>query len=154
MGPDLSQVPAAKMLNVSRLDTPHSLVNAMGEYQAMMDVIRDGTVNVERGDAPPDPVERAKHMKAFGYFQDASMMGVCHIPRDAFLSDPTRNPGIDRLEHDIRTKQTKTLSSGIDGIMAGLKESIEKPPTPIDNHSHAIVILVEHMRPPRDDEPV
>ena len=153
VGPDLSQVPAAKVLNFSRLDTPHSLVNAMGEYQAMMDVIRDGTVNVERGDAPPDPVERAKHMKAFGYFQDASMMGVCHIPRDAFLSDPTRNPGIDRLEHDIRTKQTKTLSSGIDGIMAGLKESIEKPPTPIDSHSHAIVILVEHMRPPRDDEP-
>ena len=153
VGPDLSQVPAAKVLNFSRLDTPHSLVNAMGEYQAMMDVIRDGTVNAERGDAPPDPVERAKHMKAFGYFQDASMMGVCHIPRDAFLSDPTRNPGIDRLEHDIRTKQTKTLSSGIDGIMAGLKESIEKPPTPIDSHSHAIVILVEHMRPPRDDEP-
>ena len=37
--PDLSQVPAAQTLDFRRLDTPHSLVNAMGEYQAMMDAI-------------------------------------------------------------------------------------------------------------------
>ena len=81
------------------------------------------------------------------------MMGVCRLPNEALLAKPTRNPDIDRLAHDIRTKQTKTLSSGIDEIMAGLKESIETPPVPIDGHSHAIVCLVEHMRPPREDEP-
>ena len=36
---DLSGVPAAVPLDFRRLDTPHSLVNAMGEYQAMMDAI-------------------------------------------------------------------------------------------------------------------
>lgn len=151
--PDLSQAPAPKTLDFRRLNTPHSLVNAMGEYQAMMDVIRDGTVNPVLASAPSDPIERANHMKAFGYFQDASMMAVCRLPAEAFLAKPMRNPDIDRLAHDIRTKQTKTLSSGIDEIMAGLKESTETPPVPIDGHSHAIVCLVEHMRPPREDEP-
>ena len=42
--PDLASVPAAVALDFRRLNTPHSLVNAMGEYQAMMDVIRDGLV--------------------------------------------------------------------------------------------------------------
>ncbi|MEN8740044.1 MAG: reductive dehalogenase, partial [Phaeobacter gallaeciensis] len=151
--PDLSAVPPTPVLDFRRLDTPHSLVNAMGEYQAMMDVIRDGIVNPEAGAAPADPQERANHMKAFGYFQDASMMATCRLPQDALLLAPTRNPDIDRLAHDIRTKQTKTLASGIDEIMAGLRESIEKPPSTIDDHTHAIVILVEHTRAPKNHEP-
>lgn len=151
--PDLSRVPSPRVLNFRRLDTPYSLVNAMGEYQAMMDVIRDGNINPEQSNAPEDPIERSKHMKAFGYFQDTSMMAVCRISGDMLLDEPTFNPDIDRLAHDIRTKQTKTLSSGIDEIMAGLKESIERPPGSIEEHSHAIVCLVEHMRAPSDNEP-
>ncbi|MCP5088257.1 MAG: reductive dehalogenase [Rhodobacteraceae bacterium] len=151
--PDLSAVPAVQPLDFHRLETPHSLINAMGEYQAMMDVIRDGIVNSEPGAAPKDPQERANHMKAFGYFQDTSMMGTCRLPEEAVLHNPTRNPDIDRLAHDIRTKQTKTLTSGIDEIMAGLRESIDAPPTSIERHDHAIVILIEHTRPPKSREP-
>jgi reductive dehalogenase len=150
---DLDAVPEMPKLDFRRLDTPHSLVNAMGEYQAMMDVIRDGLVNPTSSDAPRDPGERANHMKAFGYFQDASMMGICEMPAAALLPQPIHNPDIDRLAHDIRTKQTKTLASGIDEIMAGLKESIAKPPTSIDGHSHVIICLCEHTRPVRPDEP-
>ncbi|WP_136441874.1 reductive dehalogenase [Pacificoceanicola onchidii] len=151
--PELARVPPAETLDFRRLRTPHSLVNAMGEYQAMMDVLRDGVVNPAAATAPTDPVERANHMKAFGYFQDASMIGICELPPAAMLQAPTRNPDIDRLAKDIRTKQTKTLASGIDEIMAGLKESVEAPPTSIDGHSHAIVCLFEHMRTPRASEP-
>ena len=151
--PDLARVPPMAALDFRRLDTPHSLVNAMGEYQAMMDVIRDGPTNPNLSAAPTDPAERARHMKAFGYFQDASMMGICRLPKEALLEKPTRNPDIDRLAHDLQTKQTKTLASGIDEIMAGLKDSVQAPPSAIDDHSHVIVVLVEHNRPPRDDEP-
>ena len=151
--PDLSSVTAMPALDFRRLDTPHSLVNAMGEYQAMMDVIRDGMVNPEAATAPTDPVERANHMKAFGYFQDTSMMGICRLPIDAVLAAPTRNPDIDRLAEDIRTKQTKTLASGIDEIMAGLKESISKPSSSIEGHTHVIVCLFEHFRTPTESEP-
>ena len=150
---DLSRVPDHVPLDFRRLDTPYSLVNAMGEYQAMMDALRDGLVNPAPGAAPEDPVERARHMKAFGYFQDASMMGICALPSEARLAAPTRNPDIDRLAHDINTKQTKTLASGIDEIMAGLKESIAAPPSSIDDHTHCLVILVEHHRDPRESEP-
>jgi reductive dehalogenase len=151
--PDLTSVPAADSLDFRRLQTPHSLINAMGEYQAMMDVIRDGVVNPNLAAAPKDPLERAKHLKAFGYFQDASMMAICSLPKIAILDTPTLNPDVERLGNDIRTKQTKTLASGIDEIMAGLKESLERPPSSIEEHTHAIVILDEYMRTPKPNEP-
>ena len=150
---DLTRVPPTKTLDFQRLDTPHSLVNAMGEYQAMMDVIRDGLVNPVKGDVPDDLQERADHMKAFGYFQDASLMGICALSAEAILGTPTRNPDIDRLAEDIRTKQTKTLASGIDQIMADLKESIEAAATTIEDHTHVIVCLFENTRKPKHEEP-
>ena len=151
--PDLSLAPAMKRLDFHRPDRPGSIVNAMGEYQAMMDAIRDGLVNKARAEIPSGPQERASHLKAFGYFSDASMIGVGLLPADALLSEPFRNPDIERLAHDLKTRQTKTLASGIDVIMADLKESMEAPPTTIDGHAHAIVILYEHFRDPRPDEP-
>ncbi|MDU8925831.1 reductive dehalogenase [Alisedimentitalea sp. MJ-SS2] len=150
---DLNAVPPMAALSFERLDTPHSLVNAMGEYQAMMDAIRDGIVNPQKAEIPSDPRERAEHIKGFGYFSDASMMGICRLPDEARLQNPIRNPEIDRLAHDLRTRQTKTLASGIDLIMADLKESMEAPPSSIDSHSHAIVCLFEHHRDPHADEP-
>ncbi|WP_246272936.1 2Fe-2S iron-sulfur cluster-binding protein [Oricola thermophila] len=151
--PDLSAVPPMARLTFSRPDRPESLVNAMGEYQAMMDAIRDGLVNRARAECPDDPVERANHIKGFGYFSDASMVGIGPLPEDALLAEPIRNPGIDRLAHDLRTRQTKTLASGIDLIMADLKESMEAPPSTIDGHSHAAVFLYEYPRDPDPDEP-
>ncbi len=151
--PDLSRVPPTQTLDFRQLDTPHSLVNAMGEYQAMMDVIRDGLVNPELAAAPIDLEERSRHLKSFGYFQDASMMGICKLPDDALPATPTRNRDIDRLAHDIRTRQTKTFASGIDEIMATLKDSIDAPRTSIEGQTYAIVLLFEQNRPVRTDEP-
>ena len=151
--PDLSHVPQAKQLDFRDLATPHSLVNAMGEYQAMMDAIRDGMVNETPAALPDDIQERSNHLKAFGYFQDTSMIGICALPSTAFLDVPTRNPDIDRLADDIRNKQTKTLASGIDQIMAALKESIEAPLDTITHHARAIVLLVEYHRDPKGHEP-
>ena len=62
------------------------------------------------------------------------------------LAEPIQNPDIERLAHALRTRQTKTLASGIDVIMATLKESMEAPPTTIDGHTHAIVFLYENPR--------
>ena len=151
--PDLTRAPPFEPLDFRRPDAPISIVNAMGEYQAMMDAIRDGLVNRARADCPEDPKERANHLKAFGYFSDASMVGIGPLPRDAHLAEPVRNPDIDRLAHDLRTRQTKTLASGIDMIMADLKESMEAPPSGIEGHRHSIVFVYEHHRDPSADEP-
>tara|TARA_R110000751_G_scaffold180038_1_gene286409 strand:+ start:19008 stop:22181 length:3174 start_codon:yes stop_codon:yes gene_type:complete len=151
--PDLSAVPLFKQLSFNRPDQPQSIVNAASQHQAMLDAIRDGLVNRARSECPADPGERARHLKAFGYFSDASMVGICALPDDALLKEPFRNPDIDRLAEDLRTKQTKTLASGIDMIMADLKESMQAPPSTIDGHTHAIVYLYEYPRDPKPDEP-
>ncbi|MAM62241.1 reductive dehalogenase [Maritimibacter sp. UBA3975] len=150
--PDLASVPPYRPLDFRRPDAPTSIVNAMGDYQAMMDAIRDGLVNKTRAECPDDPAERANHLKAFGYFSDAAMVGVGPLPDAALLDQPRINPDIERLAHDLRTKQTKTLASGIDMIMADLKESMEAPPTTIAGHKHTIVFLYDHPRDPRPDE--
>ncbi|MCG6857233.1 MAG: 2Fe-2S iron-sulfur cluster binding domain-containing protein, partial [Salaquimonas sp.] len=136
-----------------RPEKPESIVNAMGEFQAMMDAIRDGLVNKAMAAIPADPTERANHLKSFSYFSDASMVGVGPLTGEMLLAEPRCNPDIDRLVEALRTRQTKTLASGIDLIMADLKDSVEAPPTMIDGHCHAIVFLYEHFRDPRPDEP-
>ena len=150
---ELSTVPDMPRLSFHRPDTPESLVNAMGEYQAMLDTIRDGLVNRVRSEIPNDPQERSNHLKGFGYFSDASMIGTCRLTNAVLLAEPIRNPDIDRLKHDLRTRQTKTLASGIDMIMADLKDSMEAPPSTIDGHGHAIVFLYEYPRDPKAEEP-
>ena len=148
--PDLAQVRAVPP---AASPGPASIAGAIGEYQAMMDAIRDGLVNRVRSEVPADPQARADHLKAFGYFSDAAMMGVGPVPAAALLAEPLRNPDIDRLAQDLRTRQTKTLASGIDVIMADLKELMEAPPSTIEGHRSALVILYEMPREVRPDEP-
>ncbi|MDD9720223.1 reductive dehalogenase domain-containing protein [Sulfitobacter sp. PR48] len=147
--PELSTVPQMAQLSFERSDDPLSILNAMREHQAMLDAIRDGLINRGISEVPEDLRERANHLKAFGYFSDAAVVGVCKLPAEAVLETPFRNPDIDRLAQDLRTRQTKTLASGIDMIMADLKESMEAPPGTIDGHTHALVFLYEN---PRDVE--
>ena len=150
---DLSAVPAFRPLSYARDDRPASIVNAMRDHAAMLDAIRDGLVNRVRAGAPEDPQARAEHLKAFGYFCDAAMVGICALPAEARLDPPHHNPDIARLAQDLRTRQTKTLAAGIDLIMADLKEAMEAPPSGIEGHDHAIVLLYAHPRAPRPDEP-
>lgn len=151
--PDLSIVPTMRAVTFDYKDTPASLVNAMAEYQAMLDAIRDGLINKEKAKCPDDPEERARHIKSFAYFQDAPMAGICHFDESMLLDKPIRNVEIDRLAEDLKSKQTKTLAAGIDVIMADLKESMIAPPRTIEGHSHAIVFLYNFNRDPKEDEP-
>ncbi len=150
--PDLEQVPKSAPLNFHRPNTPENIVNAMGEYQAMMDAIRDGLINKTQSEIPTDPQKRANHLKAFGYFSDATMVGIGPLPKSALLDTPHRNPDIDRLAEALQTRQTKTLAAGIDLIMADLKESMSAPPTTIADHTHCIVFLYEMPRDPKPGE--
>ena len=152
-GPDMSRVPAMQAVSFDMPDAPQSLVNAMAEYQAMLDAIRDGLVNGERAGCPDDPDERARHIKSFAYFQDAPMAGIARLDARMLLDEPIRNAGVDRLAEDLKTKQTKTLASGIDVIMADLREGMAAPPRTISGHDHAIVFLYDYRRDPVADEP-
>ncbi|MCF6322016.1 MAG: 2Fe-2S iron-sulfur cluster-binding protein [Rhizobiaceae bacterium] len=150
---DYSCAPPFVPVSFSRPQTPASIVNAMAQYQAMMDAIRDGLVKQEKAEIPENLREREKHIKGFAYFSDASMVGICKIPGEAVLNEPVTNPGVDALREELRTSQTTTLASGIDVIMAELKEAMDAPPSSIAHHSHAIVFLYEYYRDPKPDEP-
>ncbi|MEO0363340.1 MAG: NAD-binding oxidoreductase, partial [Pseudomonadota bacterium] len=150
---DLSTAPPFAPLAMRREDRPASLVNAIADYQAVLDAIRDGLTKRERGRLPEDPEERARHLKSFAYYCDASQAGTCLTPAEALLPEPVVNPDVAPLAEDLATRQTKTLASGIDVIMADLKDSMARPRAGIAHHTHALVMLFEHPRDPDPAEP-
>lgn len=123
---DLSGTPSMPVLNFRR-DTRENLANAMGPYAAMLDLIRDGFVKKEKGVLPQDHLERANHLKAFAYYQDASQVGVCELSSDCFLKEPRRNPYIKLLEKDYFNKQSKTFAAGIDVVLEELTATLTAP---------------------------
>ena len=139
-------------LSFRRPKDPQSIVNAMQDYQAMLDATRDGMIKRERAEIPDDQAERANHLKSFGYYCDASMVATCVIPDAAWLDAPVANPDVDRLAQKLRTMQPKSLAAGIDVIMAGLRDSMAMPPEDCRHHTHAVVFLYDHPRAPREDE--
>ncbi len=149
---DLSSVPDMFPLIFQRREMPDNIVNALGEYQAMLDAIRDGMINKVQAIIPEDPEARAQHLKAFGYFNVAAMIGICRLQDKSLLQRPILNPDIDRLAEALRTRQSKTLASGIDVIMADLKDSMEAPPSTIEGHTHAIIFLYHNPRALRQNE--
>jgi reductive dehalogenase len=139
-------------LSFARPEEPQSIVNAMAPFQAMMDVLRAGRINPVRAIIPDDPTERAHHLKAFGYYNDAAMIGICALPETARLTQPRQSPGTDTLARDLRERQTKTLAAGVDVIMANLREAAHTPVPPLPDHTHALVVLTAYPRDPRSDE--
>ena len=148
----LPDMPFAEV-SFARPERPESIVNAMGPFQAMMDVLRVGPVNPVRAVIPEDPQARADHLKAFGYYNDASMMGVCALPAAARLATPRQSPGTEALARDLRERQTKTLAAGVDVIMANLRDAASTPVPPLPGHGFALVVLNAWPRDPRADEP-
>ncbi len=153
--PDLSALPAMQTLSFDDPD-PHSLKHAIARFIAMFDLVRDGAVNLQRGEIPDDPLQRANHLKAAGYYFDASMMGCCVLPGDALLAAPIRNPMVAELGAELEASQPQSFAAGMDMILADVLESARKQHGPIDNplrpHTHAIAILIEYPRDPRPDE--
>lgn len=150
--PDLSCVPPMQAVSFHDINNSESLVNAMGNYEAMLDAIRDGMVKKDRGVVPTDPQERSNHLKAFGYYHDASQVSVCEVQPEMLLDEAIINPNIDALAEELRSKQTKTLAAGIDVVMAELKDTMNAPPSRIDSHTHALVFLYEFPRDPAPGE--
>lgn len=151
--PDLSDVPPMQPLGFLDPGRQESLSNPMALFIGMLDAIRDGLIAEKRSEIPDDPQERSDHLKAAGYYFDATQAGVCGLPNEAFLPTPFRNPVLDDLVQQLEGSQPKTLASGIDVVMADVKDSARAKPKPIDHHRYTIVYLVEHPRDPDPAEP-
>ncbi|MGR3661296.1 MAG: 2Fe-2S iron-sulfur cluster-binding protein [Paracoccaceae bacterium] len=150
--PPIHTLDPEKPLSFRRPDEPLSIVNAMQEYQAMLDATRDGLIKKEIAVIPSDPSERSAHLKSFGYFCDASMVGICEITPDCWRDEPLVNPDVVRLAEKLQTTQTKSLAAGIDVVMAGIRSAMRAPPSDCHAHTHAIVFLYDYPRAPAPDE--
>ncbi|MDB4085194.1 reductive dehalogenase [Amylibacter sp.] len=148
----IEKTPRMKALSFDHKQNPHSIINAMRDYQAMMDAMRSGLVNKGRCDIPSNLTERSNHLKSFAYFQDCSVVGITKIDSDCHLKKPIYNLDIERLSEDLRTKQTKTFAAGIDVLMAELREAVDAPNNGVSGHTHAVVFIYEFPRDPLSDE--
>ncbi|NMG39600.1 4Fe-4S dicluster domain-containing protein [Chelativorans sp. ZYF759] len=150
--PDLDRLPEIEPL-AFHADDPHSLTHAMARFMGMFDTVRDGAIVHGEAEVPADPVERSKHLKAAGYYFDASMVGVARLNEAHFLSQPFRNPVIDQIRSELEAGQPKSYAAGVDMVYADILESARTTLEPARHHTHALVFLVEHVREPRRDEP-
>ncbi|HEX6318519.1 MAG TPA: hypothetical protein VFZ84_06565, partial [Burkholderiales bacterium] len=116
--PELSQVAPMRPLSFVDEANPESLVNAMTRYMGMLDAVREGRTAPLKAEIPEDPQERSNHLKAAGYYFDASMVGACHLSQDAFLETPFRNPALDGLAEELGRGQPKSFAAGIDVVYA------------------------------------
>ncbi len=149
----LESLPPMTGLSFRRPEDPLSIINAMQDYQAMLDATREGIVKADRAIIPDSRDERARHLKSFGYYCDSAMVGICEIPAPAWLPEPIHNPDVDRLAQKLVTMQPKTYAAGIDVIMAGLREATRATPGDCRHHTHAIVFLADMPRDPQTGEP-
>ncbi len=150
--PDLAACTPMQALSFDD-DNPESLKHAMARYMGMFDLVRDGAVNAQLGETPADLQARTDHLKAAGYYFDASMMAACTLPQQALLAQPLRNPTVTALGEELAQNQPTSFAAGMDMILADVLESARTQHGPINHHSHALMILVEYPRDPRPDEP-
>ncbi len=151
-GQSLAGVPRTQPLDFDLAD-PLSIAHAMKPYVGMFDVVRDGPVAPLTAEIPDDPAERARHLKAAGYYFDASMMGVCALPLEALLDVPLRNPQVGAIADELQRSQPQSFAAGMDMILADVMDAARTQPGPVTHHTHALVVLVEYPRDPRPDEP-
>ncbi len=149
---DLAAIEPMRQLTVDH-QPDESLAHAIARFLAMMDTVRDGKIVHGEAEIPDDPRLRAEHLKAAGYYFDASMVGIASLEEGHFLQQPFRNPMIDEIKAELEAGQPKSFASGVDAIYADVLESTRVKLEPVNHHTHALVFLVEYARDPRADEP-
>jgi ferredoxin len=132
---------------------PESIVHAMARYAAMLDLVRDGPVQPLAAEIPNDPAERARHLKAAALYFDATMAACCALPPAAQREVPLATRRVAALGVELAASQPRSFAAGLDMILADVPTRRARVHGPVHHHSHALVMLVEHPRDPRPDEP-
>lgn len=133
-------------------DNEAHLARSISDFMCALDCVRQGDKGRAPAEIPADPIERANHLKAAGYFLDSSLVGICRLSKDHML------PG--RIEHArLRTadyaqsEEKLRLRFNPSAVIRQMQRSLALTRQGISEHTHAIVFLVEFPREPRPDEP-
>ena len=80
-----TQLPALDSVPVIS-DAKTALVESTRKYRSIFEELRKVTVFIKRAPVPDDLTRRAQDLKGAGYFLDASMMGICELPNNAWIA--------------------------------------------------------------------
>lgn len=150
--PDLSRVPLLQQFEMVTGDDPHSIARAMDDYLSLLDAVREGPISEKLAEIPHDDQERAEHLKAAGYFLDSSIVGVCQLTPEMFLTKNFHHPNIEQwLSKGESNKVHLRLNLAM--IYQRMEASSTLSQQAIQDHTHALVVLVEYPRDPGADEP-
>ena len=153
--PALAAVDSMEPMQVEIPDQPLSMSNAFRDYINFFDRVRSGEAAERKAPVPDSIEERSRHLKAAAYFLDASMVGICRIDSVAVLKTPLVNESL------LQAEEREYAAGSADNAMAqsSVKEGRETWARTaddnfnLDEQSFALVILVEHTRDIKADEP-
>jgi len=150
---NFDELPQMTQLSYENPESPLSISNSMASYATIIDALRNGEVASERTEIPNGLLERANHLKAASYFLDVSQAACCKIPKQALLDEPFINPKLATFNDDYSIDKVSSFAVGIESILETVQESVKMADSSIEDHAHAIVLLVEYPRDPKVDEP-
>ena len=150
--PALSRIRGDGTLRSDFADEPLHLGNAISDFMCALDAVREGDRNPARAEIPDDGEERARHLRAAGYFLDSSLVGICRLKAQHLLPRRVEHPNLRTTSYEHSEAKLR-LRFNPNAIIRQMGRSLELTERPIDHHTHAVVFLVEYPRDPAADEP-
>src|SRR5258708_26776236 len=150
--PDLSRIRGDGTLRSDFADEPLHLGNAISDFMCALDAVREGDRNPAHAEIPADPEERARHLKAAGYFLDSSQVGICRLTGEHLLPQRVEHPYLRTTSYE-HSEDKLRLRFNPNAVIRQMGHSLGLAGHPIDHHTHAIVFLVEYPPDPAPGEP-
>ena len=131
---------------------PTDLGRSLSSFLCALDAVREGGVAPNRAQIPEDPQDRANHLKAAGYFLDATLVGIAALNREHFLTGPHQHSALATLSF-AASKEKLRLRFNPLVVIRQMEQAISLAGRPIDNHRYALVIVNDYPRDPAPAEP-
>jgi len=130
---------------------PADLGRSISDFLCALDAVREGDVAANPAQIPEDLQERANHMKAAGYFLDATLMGVAPLKAEHWLAQPRRHSRLATLSFGASKEKLRLRFNPL-AVIRQMEQAISRADRPIDGHSHALVIVNDYPRDPSPGE--
>src|SRR5262245_12348534 len=150
-----SKSPAAQVTSTGLLDDrfgPTDLGRTISDFLCALDAVREGAVAGTRAEIPSDPQERSNHLKAAGYFLDATLMGVAPLKPEHLLPSPHQHPKLASLSFTA-SKEKLNLRFNPALVIRQMEQALTLGRQPMSDHRYALVVINDYPRDPGPDEP-
>lgn len=128
------------------------LGRSISDFMCALDAVREGGRSSEEAEIPSDVVERTNHLKAAGYFLDATLVGVTALEPSHFLERRHQHPGLGNVSFE-GSKEKLRLRFNPLAVIRQMEQAISLADRPIDSHKYAIVFINDYPRDPDPGEP-